>query len=210
MKTRPHHTSAHNVLARQGRPRDERIDDAVLKATHEILEERGFGGLSIAAIAERAGTTPPAIYRRWRSKGDLVLQTVFATEGIDTVADTGDLEVEIRLMVRWTLQKLSNPIGRAALAGLLSAPHSAQRPPSGALASLWERQGQFVQARIDRGVLRADLTTDAFVAVLVGPAMYAATVLGVGPDDDHWVDQLVQTVLRSIRPPATEMRDHNQ
>ncbi|HWT49352.1 MAG TPA: helix-turn-helix domain-containing protein, partial [Mycobacterium sp.] len=44
-----------------GRPRDPRIDGAVLRATVELLAETGYPGLSVAAIAERAGTSKPAI-----------------------------------------------------------------------------------------------------------------------------------------------------
>jgi AcrR family transcriptional regulator len=44
-----------------GRPRDPRIDDAVLQATVELLDEVGYLQLTIGAIAERAGTNKPAI-----------------------------------------------------------------------------------------------------------------------------------------------------
>ena len=50
-----------------GRPRDPRIDAAVLSATAELILEAGYPGVTVAAVAARAGTTPPAIYRRWRS-----------------------------------------------------------------------------------------------------------------------------------------------
>ena len=74
-----------------GRPRDARLDEAILKATVELLEEHGYFDVSLAAIAQRAVTTTPAIYRRWSSKADLVVQAVFRIEGDDVVADTGDL-----------------------------------------------------------------------------------------------------------------------
>ncbi|WP_141631619.1 helix-turn-helix domain-containing protein, partial [Mycobacterium avium] len=48
-----------------GRPRDPRIDAAVLRATVELLAETGYPGLLVSAIAQRAGTSKPAIYRRW-------------------------------------------------------------------------------------------------------------------------------------------------
>ena len=60
-----------------GRPRDPRIDGAVLRATVELLSETGYPGLLVSAIAERAGTSKPAIYRRWPSKAHLVHEAVF-------------------------------------------------------------------------------------------------------------------------------------
>ena len=64
-------TVGHVMKAHSGRPRDPRIDEAVLRAAAELVEEVGYADLTIAAIAERAGTTKPAIYRRWPSKAHL-------------------------------------------------------------------------------------------------------------------------------------------
>ena len=55
-----------------GRPRDPRIDAAILAATAELLVTIGYSNLSLAAVAERAGTTKSALYRRWSSKAELV------------------------------------------------------------------------------------------------------------------------------------------
>ena len=60
-----------------GRPRDKRIDSAVLRSTVELLAETGYADLSVDAIARRAGTSKPAIYRRWPSKAHLVHEAVF-------------------------------------------------------------------------------------------------------------------------------------
>lgn len=75
-----------------GRPRDARLDAALQAATLELLAERGYDALSIKAVAERAGTTTAAVYRRWSSKAELVLHAVFRIEGPDVVADTGDID----------------------------------------------------------------------------------------------------------------------
>ena len=40
-----------------GRPRDRRIDDAVLEATTALLGEVGYAALSVDAIAKQAGTS---------------------------------------------------------------------------------------------------------------------------------------------------------
>jgi AcrR family transcriptional regulator len=58
------------------RPQDPNITAAVLAAAIELLAERGFGALSMAAIAERAGVGKPAIYRRFAGKEDVVLAAI--------------------------------------------------------------------------------------------------------------------------------------
>ena len=52
-------TESPDAPAGVGRPRDPRIDDAVLQATTDLLEEVGYLRLTVGAIADRAGTTSP-------------------------------------------------------------------------------------------------------------------------------------------------------
>ena len=59
-----------------GRPRDPQIDAAVLKATIEVLDESGYGGFTLEDVARRAGTTKPAIYRRWGNRQRLMLDAL--------------------------------------------------------------------------------------------------------------------------------------
>src|SRR5204862_4480230 len=56
----------------RGRRRDDSIDARVLGITNRHLAERGFAGLSFAAIAEEAGTTRQALYRRRPTKEKLI------------------------------------------------------------------------------------------------------------------------------------------
>ena len=51
-----------------GRPRDGRIDAAIIAATRELIVQTGYSALSLSAIAAHAGTTTAAIYRRWSGK----------------------------------------------------------------------------------------------------------------------------------------------
>ena len=43
-----------------GRPRNPQIDDAVLRATVELIGETAYAELTVGAIAARAGTSKPA------------------------------------------------------------------------------------------------------------------------------------------------------
>lgn len=62
-----------------GRPRDSRIDAAVLDAARGLLSEVGYAGLTLTEVAARAGTSVPAIRRRWPGKVHLVHHVVFPT-----------------------------------------------------------------------------------------------------------------------------------
>jgi AcrR family transcriptional regulator len=52
--------------------RSRRTRAALLAATRALLEEHGFGGLTMAAVAERAGVTRRAVYLHFPSRADLI------------------------------------------------------------------------------------------------------------------------------------------
>lgn len=60
----------------RGRPRSTEADAAILRAAREILVERGVDATSIEQIAKRAGTSKVTVYRRWRTKDDLLAAAV--------------------------------------------------------------------------------------------------------------------------------------
>src|SRR4029450_9476488 len=54
------------------------ITVAIRNAVMQELAEVGYGRLSIEAVARRAGVGKTAIYRRWRNKLEMVLETISA------------------------------------------------------------------------------------------------------------------------------------
>ena len=66
-----------------GRPRNADIDRHVLEVALRHLRHGGLPGLSVAAVAEEAGTTRAAVYRRWAGRTEL------AVAALGTIADGG-------------------------------------------------------------------------------------------------------------------------
>src|SRR4051794_7036973 len=89
---------------RPGRRRDEAKDDAILLATRELLAERGFDGMTMDAVADRAGAGKATVYRRWPSKVQLTIDAIVCGRGVplsaDDVPDTGSLRSDL-LAVRF-------------------------------------------------------------------------------------------------------------
>jgi AcrR family transcriptional regulator len=73
-----------NDSPRGGRPRDPDLDDAILTAAREHLATRGYDAMSVVAVAEDAGTTRQALYRRWPTKADLATAAIAS---MSTAAD---------------------------------------------------------------------------------------------------------------------------
>ncbi len=62
------------TLARApGRPREAATEDAIIDAALGLLDEQCYSEITIEKIASRAGVGKPTIYRRWRTKADVVL-----------------------------------------------------------------------------------------------------------------------------------------
>jgi AcrR family transcriptional regulator len=187
-----------SAVGQAGRPREARLDQAIMDATRELVLERGYNGASLAAVTSRAGTNTAAIYRRWSSKAELVMQTVFGTDGRDVVSDTGDLEADVAAMVRWTLEKLGSPTGQAALAGLLGENREGRAALGEQLRAVQAMVGERLARAVDAGELADDIDVAVQVAALVGPAMQVAITYGERAVDEANVAALTRVALRGL------------
>ena len=61
------------VSVRAGRPRDQAVNRAILDAARDLIAEQGYGSFSIEAVAARASVAKQSIYRRWASRGALLI-----------------------------------------------------------------------------------------------------------------------------------------
>jgi AcrR family transcriptional regulator len=76
-----------------GRPRSHQSHQAILQATLDLLAEMGYDRLSIDAIAAHAGVGKTTIYRRYRSKEELVADAI---ESIRVVIECAKARQEIQ------------------------------------------------------------------------------------------------------------------
>lgn len=187
-----------------GRPRDPRIDGAVLDAASALVQEVGYADLTIAAIAERAGTTKPAIYRRWPSKAHLVHEAAFPSGEPTSLPDTGSVAGDLREMLRRTAEVWTAPTARAAMPGLMG---DIAKDPS-LHAVLLERfhQGVFgtIRDRLveasDRGEVRPGIDPDALIETIAGATLMALLIRSTAHLDDEWVDHTADLLTKGIRP----------
>lgn len=61
---------------RSGRPRNPQLDAAILDAGLRLFVDDGLAGASFEAIAERIGASRSSIYRRWRTREELLLAAI--------------------------------------------------------------------------------------------------------------------------------------
>jgi AcrR family transcriptional regulator len=96
---------------------------AIVTATRELLLERGFDGLSIEAVAARAGVGKQTIYRWWPSRPALVADVMLedADKILASVRHTDDLAADLVEWVGKLATSLTTARGSAMLRTLTAA-----------------------------------------------------------------------------------------
>jgi AcrR family transcriptional regulator len=159
-----------------GRPRSSHADAAILAAAIDLLIERGFEGMSIAQIAERAGVGKPTIYRRWSSKTEVVIAALAQLWEPPSVPDTGSTAGDLLALVRMRLQQIERS-GRHLLFPRLAAElrtNPQLRDPfiKNVVGPTRDRLRIIFERGVERAELRADLDPGLAIDLLGGPFMF--------------------------------------
>lgn len=176
-----------------GRPRDGKIDAAVIAATRELIVDTGYSALSLSAIAARAGTTTAAIYRRWSGKVHLVHEAVLADEPITVSGASGDVRTDIRAMVETIRRIFDRPEVRVALPGLIA--DTVADPDLHALmiarltGNLSAFESRFGQER------RGGDDLPLLAEVVAGAAIFRIVIRRDALLDDAWVDAMTTMLV---------------
>lgn len=178
--------------------RDENARLAVLHAADDLLVERGFGGVTIEGIAARAGVAKQTIYRWWRSKVDILLDTLIDDASRQlAVPETGPVIEATRRYLRGLSRFVTEePAGKVLLALIGEAQHDAETAVTfhhRYLGPQRRNERAMLERAIASGELPGELDVDAALDALCGPILYRA--LTGAPIPDAFVDGLVADVL---------------
>ncbi|MEV4095719.1 TetR/AcrR family transcriptional regulator [Streptosporangium saharense] len=101
-----------------GRPRAG-VNDVVFAATLDTVHELGYARATVDRIAAAAGVAKTTIYRRWPSKGELIVDCLLDAFGPVPLEGAGRAEV-LSSAIRWIVAKISEPGVGDAFAGVFS------------------------------------------------------------------------------------------
>jgi AcrR family transcriptional regulator len=164
-----------------GRKRDHTRDPEILDAALEVLAETGYDGMTIDMVAARAKAGKATLYRRWASKGELVIDAVACMKKIDpeSIPDTGTLRGDLVAMIKphsiedgekklRVMAGLTSMISRDP--GLADAAYAAIVEPRASVNRLLLRRA------IDRGEIPADTDVEALALVSQAMAMHRVLI----------------------------------
>jgi AcrR family transcriptional regulator len=184
--------------SRGGRPRDPSRDGVIRAAILRLLADVGYGALTMDAVAAEAGVGKATIYRRWRTKQDLVVDTIAELNRVDALPpDTGSLEDDLRTMLRSLVHVIGGPVGAATLSLLSTVPHQpalAEAFRAGPLGVWRDAFGEVWSRAEQRGELHPGVSV-ALAAETTSALLVQRWLLTGEPVDDAYADEVLEKVL---------------
>jgi AcrR family transcriptional regulator len=161
----------------RGRPRSEEAHRAILAAVVELLPKHGLDGLTIEAVAARAGVGKTTIYRRWDTKNELVVEAIEQLRPPGPPPDTGSLIGDLDALVAIQRERLETTqlprVVPRVLSESLEDPDLHAQIVEHAVKPIRGILEQIVRRALDRGELREDLDVDTMVDILHASPIYA-------------------------------------
>ena len=188
----------------RGRPRDARADRAILASALELMAEDGVHALRIDDVAARAGVGKATIYRRYRSKDELVVEAVgkLIDREIE-VPDSGSTRTDLLVLMREAVGFYGETLAATVMPSIVDELSRNEklaalvrdgylRGRRGALRVVFERG-------IERGDFHRDLDIEFALDVLAGPLFYRLLVTA-DPLDDSLAQAVVELIMRGFAP----------
>ena len=182
----------------RGRPLDRSRDPAILAAALEVLSEVGYDRLTMDVVAARARAGKAALYRRWSSKAELVVDALALHHSALLEPDTGSLLGDLEALLEQGQPAQDDYLGTSIVAGLATA---CGRDPELARAlnhRFLETGHRVLRLVLERAVARGEVPRgrDLEFIIEIIPALFFSRVLTSGkPPDKAFAHRIVHEVI---------------
>ena len=177
-------------------------EQRILRAAIELLALTDYGGMTIEAVASRAGVNKTTIYRKWQSKAELV------RAGLNSVLEmvrfgptSGDLRADL-LRIGHQIRTFVVSFEGRSLMRLRILEHP--EPELAEIAAeLQEKQRKAVVTMMEAAIARKDLARDVDILLLLDMywgALYARLVMRNEEVDDATLGRMVDILMIAAGP----------
>ncbi|MFD0019935.1 TetR/AcrR family transcriptional regulator [Streptomyces sp. NPDC058382] len=199
------------MSAERKRLDSERVGENILTAAIAVFAAQGWAGFTFEAVSRASGVGKASIYRRYRTREELMGVIINAHTFDGPRAASGDVARDLHLLVEGYAGWLDGPEGRLALRFLvedrLNADFRALWLSSPRFIESTRRLYDLIDAAKESGELRYDMPTDVVLHMLLGGVVQqvAASRAESGtvfttPAGRRYLRELVAGVLRAARP----------
>jgi len=186
-----------------GRKRDHTRDPEILEAALDVLAETGYDGMTIDMVAARAKAGKATLYRRWSSKGDLVVDAVACMKSVDltTLPDTGTLRGDLVAMIRpHSIDDAQRKL--KIMTGLLTMLSKDPELSDTAMAAIMQPRVEankiLLRRAVDRGEIPASTDIDTLAVVSQAMATYRVMILRKPVDREFILSVIDGVVLPAV------------
>jgi AcrR family transcriptional regulator len=183
--------------------RGPKVRRAVLAATLAELSETGYAGLTVEAVARRAGVHKTTVYRRWPDREVLVIDALTDHVAAEVpLPDTGYIDTDLRELARsrvsamrsadeesWMMAIMASDAGRLPEVARIKRRYAEDR--------FW-RASPVITRAVERGELPADTDPDEVLRTLIAPILLRLMFTGE-PVDEATADRAAQVALTAAR-----------
>ncbi len=189
-----------NSQLRRGRPRNEACTGEILEAALHLVAEVGIAGLTMDAVASRAGVGKATIYRRWTSKEALMLDAWMSCVRKPVAPDTGTLQGDLEALLGGIDSPLSDRELQRVFPQMIAAA-KVNPDVADAYRAFVEQRRAPMRAVLLRGVERGEidpaLDLEVVQDLVIAPLMYRWIVTDA-PIDEPMISQVIATVTAGI------------
>lgn len=169
-------------------------------AVLEVLSDVGYVGLTMDAVASTAGVSKATIYRRWRTKADLLVSVIdAASDETLTVPDSGSLREDLIVLLGALARILGGPGGSASrtLLGVITQEPALEAAFRRGPMARWAAAFMTV---LERAIARGEISPKGAVSLAgeAGPAIFLLRWMISGAAVD---DALAKAVVDEVMLP---------
>ena len=185
----------------RGRQRNTKSQEAILKATCELLKKTPLRDITIEAIARKAGVGKMTIYKWWPGKAYVALEAYRdVIKRNIPIADTGDVEKDLTDLLRSTMILSGGPDGRIFGQFLAETQSDADFARFFREDFLKPRRDA-IQELLGRAVMRGEIdgtvNKELVLDLLFGPVIFRM-MAGYGPPKIE-AETIISSVMCGIR-----------
>jgi len=189
-----------------GRKLDHSRDPEILAVALEVLAETGYEGMTIEMVAARAKAGKATLYRRWGSKGELVIEAVaFMKRGdIDysQLPDTGTLRGDFVAMIKPPSIQDGEKKMRI-MAGIMSmlsrSPELAEAAQNAIVEPRAAVNRMLLQRAIDRGEISPECDLENLSLLSQAMSIHRVLVLRKPVDREFLISLIDGVLLPAVR-----------
>jgi AcrR family transcriptional regulator len=199
----------------RGRPRSLEARRAILKATHDLLQEGGLSSVTIEGIAARAGVGKPTIYRSWPNAHAVAMAALMEGSGAtgeppkrrsetrsraNANEPSGSALAALRAQLHEVARVFSAPLGRSVTLMIAAAEQETELSKVFRNHFILARRNEgreFLSSAIASGEIRGHIDLDVALDLIYAPVFYRL-LMGHAPLSGRFIDDTLDLALEGL------------